>query len=329
MVSCLLNELFIFQIMCWIARRTIKIKIISGGNDRPSILLILLMVSFLLTLNEKVVLGFINIIHRVPLSPIYSTNHPEEMNKTLPPDFFKSVYNTDSNSDPLSSQSNKTPWDIGGGKPQPDIVRCFEEGKLKGRILDAGCGAGENCVYLGKKGQYGGITNILGFDLAPAAIDFARTQIMLTESKLGIQRDKQDKFWTRPEFIVASCTDIADVYLDPLVETNDKESFDVVIDSGLLHCLSDEHAIQYLSQITQLVKPGTGRAYLGCFSTANPDPWNNPRRLSKEYLHGLFCQENGWEILSVRDTWWSRPPSRGSAQGAFSMALWMEAKRLD
>mmetsp|Transcript_13450 Transcript_13450/g.19615 ORF Transcript_13450/g.19615 Transcript_13450/m.19615 type:complete len:103 (+) Transcript_13450:1-309(+) len=102
-----------------------------------------------------------------------------------------------------------------------------------------------------------------------------------------------------------------------------------MIDSGLLHCLSDDDAINYLSQMTRLVKPTTGRAYVGCFSTANPEPWDNPRRLSEDYLRGLFCRENGWEVISVKDTWWSRPPERGSSQGAFSMALWMEARRLE
>ena len=33
-------------------------------------------------------------------------------------------------------------WDI--GRPQPTFVRLAEEGRLTGRLLDAGCGTGED-----------------------------------------------------------------------------------------------------------------------------------------------------------------------------------------
>ena len=56
--------------------------------------------------------------------------------------------------------------------------------------------------------------------------------------------------------------------------------------------------------------------------------WDNPRRLSEEQLRRLFCAEAGWEVQEVRQAWWSRPTGRGSKQGAFSLALWMEARRL-
>merc|ERR1711957_1066690 len=78
-------------------------------------------------------------------------------------------------------------------------------------------------------------------------------------------------FWTKPQFMVASCTEIADLYYKEISEhshgldkSDDENEFDVMIDSGLLHCLSDDDAINYLSQMTRLVKPTTGRAYVGC-----------------------------------------------------------------
>ena len=36
------------------------------------------------------------------------------------------------------------PWDI--GRPQPAFARLAGEGRLTGRLLDAGCGAGENAL---------------------------------------------------------------------------------------------------------------------------------------------------------------------------------------
>ena len=111
-------------------------------------------------------------------------------------------------------------------------------------------------------------------------------------------------------------------------EEDDDGLFDVALDSALLHCLSDADAKAYVGELSRLVARGTGRALVGCFSDKNPDPWDNPRRLSEGYLRGLFCKEAGWEVTRVRDTWWSRPTGRGSAQGSFCMALWMEARRL-
>ena len=38
------------------------------------------------------------------------------------------------------------PWDI--GRPQREIIRLAENGEISGRVLDAGCGTGENALYL-------------------------------------------------------------------------------------------------------------------------------------------------------------------------------------
>jgi SAM-dependent methyltransferase len=273
--------------------------------------------------------------------------------RVLPTEYYKSVYDEEQEVQPsgldptigaatTSTDAATTPWDIGGGKPQPSIVKAYEEGKLRGRILDVGCGAGENCIYLAQK--YG-VTSIVGCDIAPGAIRMAQERVrQIMEPTTTITRSQQQEdsdassslptFWTRPEFFVASCTEIVDTYqcLDDEAndhEANEKELFDVTIDSGLLHCLSDDVAKVYVQNLAQLVKPSTGRVYVGCFSTKNPaESWDNPRRLSPEYLEQLFCTDHGWEVISIVDTWWSRPPGRGSSQGAFSMALWMEARRI-
>ena len=289
--------------------------------------------------------------------------------RVLPPQYFKDVYEENSNGDDDddgtgtctkppkdSAAAASTPWDIGGGRPQPAIVKAYEKGQLRGRVLDAGCGAGENCIYLADK--YG-VTSVYGCDLAPGAIRVAeeRVQNLIMEhghghgmGKVELELEGSGKeegkdvttstvpisspFWTRPDFFVASCTEMATEYHKKYTPgyVRDKEElelFDVSIDSGLLHCLSDEVAKDYVQELAKLVKPDTGRAYVGCFSTKNPaESWDNPRRLSPDYLRNLFCEDNGWEVVSIVDEWWARPPQRGSSQGAFSMALWMEARRL-
>lgn len=269
--------------------------------------------------------------------------------RILSPEYFKSVYDKDrSRGNTLSERTSSssatgvdcddgecagciTPWDIGGGRPQPAIVKAYEEGQLRGRIIDAGCGAGENCIYLA--GKYG-ITSVFGCDLAKGGIKIANARVSKiakiqegNDNTMDVSdvNDSVSPFWTSPQFFVASCTEMTDEYFT--LFGNKSELFDVSIDSGLLHCLSDDDAKDYVKQLKRILKPGTGRAYVGCFSTKNPaESWDNPRRLSPQYLENLFCQEDGWEITSIQDTWWARPPERGSSQGAFSMALWMEAR---
>lgn len=261
--------------------------------------------------------------------------------RILSPDYYKSVYkNINTNQeqrrgisktgddadvfDTASKAGGRTPWDIGNNRPQPAIMRAYEEGKIKGRVLDAGCGVGENCIFLAKK--YG-IDSITGFDLSEDAIKIATSIV----ENIAAEQEEKSSFWTTPKFLAASCTDVADRHREKLGITNNESLFDVVIDSGLLHCLSKEDADDYVNQISKLLKPNTGRFYIGCFSTANPDPWDNPRRISEDYLRNeLFSCQEKWEIIACRDCWWSRPPTRGSSTGgAFSLALWVEVRCLE
>src|SRR5258707_12432084 len=59
------------------------------------------------------------------------------------------------------------PWDI--GRPQPAFVRLADEGRLTGRLLDAGCGTGENALLAASRGA--GVT---GIDVPPTALARAR-----------------------------------------------------------------------------------------------------------------------------------------------------------
>jgi len=43
--------------------------------------------------------------------------------------------------DEAYAASRPAPWDI--GRPQPAFVRLAEQGLLSGRVLDSGCGTGE------------------------------------------------------------------------------------------------------------------------------------------------------------------------------------------
>jgi 2-polyprenyl-3-methyl-5-hydroxy-6-metoxy-1,4-benzoquinol methylase len=100
------------------------------------------------------------------------------------------------------------PWDI--GRPQPAFVRLAEQGLLSGRLLDVGCGTGENTLLAASHGA-----DAMGVDVAAAAIERARHKA----SERG----------------VAVSFEVADALaLDQLDWV-----FDTVIDSGLFHTFDD------------------------------------------------------------------------------------------
>jgi len=127
-------------------------------------------------------------------------------------------------------------------------------------------------------------------------------------------------------FLAASCTGLSSQssksLSDPII---DASPYDVALDSALLHCLSDDDAVTYVTGLAKLLRQG-GTFYVGCFSDQNPDPWKNPRRLSKDYLERLLGG-NGFDVISIESCWWARPDERGSNMGSYCLAWWCTAVR--
>jgi 2-polyprenyl-3-methyl-5-hydroxy-6-metoxy-1,4-benzoquinol methylase len=96
------------------------------------------------------------------------------------------------------------PWDI--GRPQPAFVRLADEGRLTARLLDAGCGTGENALLAASRGA-----DVTGIDVAPTAIARARAKA----SERGLTA----------RFEVADALDLGRLSL----------TVDTVIDSGVFH----------------------------------------------------------------------------------------------
>src|ERR1700704_3067996 len=69
--------------------------------------------------------------------------------------------------DASNTAGRPAPGDI--GRPQPAFVRLADQGRLTGRLLDAGCGTGENTLLAATRGA-----DVPGVDIAPAAIARAR-----------------------------------------------------------------------------------------------------------------------------------------------------------
>jgi SAM-dependent methyltransferase len=155
-------------------------------------------------------------------------------------------------------------WDI--GRPQPVFVRLAERDLLAGRVLDSGCGTGENTLLAAAHGA-----DAVGVDLSGRAIERARAK--------AAERGLAARFET------GDVLRLGDLGL----------AFDTVIDSGVFHVFDDENRVRYVASLGSVLRPG-GRCYLICFSDRQPGDFG-PRRVSQDELRAAFG--DGWDIASI------------------------------
>jgi SAM-dependent methyltransferase len=155
-------------------------------------------------------------------------------------------------------------WDI--GRAQPVFVRLAERDLLAGRVLDSGCGTGENTLLAAAHGA-----DAVGVDLSGRAIERARAK--------AAERGLAARFET------GDVLRLGDLGL----------AFDTVIDSGVFHVFDDENRVRYVASLGSVLRPG-GRCYLICFSDRQPGDFG-PRRVSQDELRAAFG--DGWDIASI------------------------------
>ena len=96
------------------------------------------------------------------------------------------------------------PWDIRDA--QPRLMELEALGAISGQVLDAGCGLGDNAIYLARRGH-----QVTGFDSSPTAIEQARTRAADAGAEV--------------RFDVADATEL----------TGFDGCFDTVVDLSLIH----------------------------------------------------------------------------------------------
>jgi len=143
------------------------------------------------------------------------------------------------------------PWDI--GHPQPAFEVLVEDGEIKpGRALDIGCGRGDNAIMLAMNG-----CDVTGIDLVEDAISDAKKKVAERHVKVN--------------FLVGDVLKMDQLFRE--VE------FDIVIDSGLFHAMTDGERPNFARQLHRVLKPG-GKYFMLCFSDKEPGDYG-PRRISK------------------------------------------------
>ena len=178
------------------------------------------------------------------------------------------------------------PWDI--GEPQPEFIRLVEVGWIRGKVLDVGCGTGENALYFASKGL-----DAWGADAAPRAI--ARGM------------EKAEARGLKVHFTTADALHLGSL----------RTTFDAVTDSGLFHVFDDEQRPQYRASLEKVLPPG-GRLSILAFSDQEPE-WGGPRRLREEEFRETF--EPTFRIIELRRT---RFKTTRAAEGAHAWLARLE-----
>ena len=174
------------------------------------------------------------------------------------------------------------PWVI--SRPQRAVVELFETGRISGRVLDCGCGTGDNAIYLAAQG------------LAVTAFDFLAEPLEIAQQRAedaGVAVDFRQ--------------------LDALELMNEPVTYDSILDSGLYHVFPPPAREKYLAGLQAICRPG-GSLFVLCFSDAEPGS-HGPLRISRQELEADFS--NGWHTQQISAARLEFAPATDEAQ-AFS-----------
>jgi 2-heptyl-1-hydroxyquinolin-4(1H)-one methyltransferase len=155
-------------------------------------------------------------------------------------------------------RDGRIPWDI--GEPQPALAELV--GWCVGDVLDAGCGTGELALAVAARGH-----RVLGVDAAPSAI------AMATRKAGGLSAT----------FRTADITAL-------------DGTFDTVLDSGLLHCLSPSDQDRYLAVLGRICRD---RVAILCFADRPGARTPGGMGLTETRLRDLFADWTIDELVPV------------------------------
>ncbi len=157
------------------------------------------------------------------------------------------------------------PWEI--GRVQPAIERLLKREQIGTDVLDAGCGTGENALYLASLGR-----RVLGIDVAEAAIASAREKAELR----GVDA----------RFLVH----------DALRLERLGESFDAVFDCGLFHAFDADERRVYARGLRHVLRVRAA-VYLLCFADEGTNI--GPHPVSRAEIRQVFGQEQAWNTVEI------------------------------
>jgi SAM-dependent methyltransferase len=151
-------------------------------------------------------------------------------------------------------------WD--GGIPAPEMI-LFIAGKTPGNAIDFGCGTGTNLLYLAKQNW-----KVTGIDFAPLAIAKAKRKL----------RDYPKTL------LVADVTKLTGLALPG--------PYDLALDMGCFHSLSDIGRLAYVKGLEKWIKPD-GVVMIYAFQPSND---SDARGIAREAMGSYF--NNNFELIN-------------------------------
>lgn len=162
------------------------------------------------------------------------------------------------------------PWEI--GRPQPALVTLAKDNRFSGRVLEAGCGTGENALMIAALGL-----EVVGIDVDASA---------LADAERKARERGLDGAATFLRFDVRNLAEWG-------------EAFDTVVDSLLFHALDGQLCEAYLAGLRTVLRPG-GRLYVLCYSDAHVTAPVPPHAVSRAEILTAFAE--GWTVDAVQAT---------------------------
>lgn len=168
------------------------------------------------------------------------------------------------------------PWSI--GRPQPELAALIDQGKIRGDVLDAGCGHAALSMALAARGY-----TVVGLDASEAAVSAASAAA--AEHNLATATFAQ-----------------ADVTSFRGYPPGSEGRFSTILDSGCLHSLPPEKRQDYLHAISRAAAPGAS-LYILAFAAAafvegGAEDRPGPRGLTETELRNAVSTL--WEVDDIR-----------------------------
>lgn len=159
--------------------------------------------------------------------------------------------------------SGVTPWVI--DRPQPAVVEAERRGWFTGPVLDLGCGAGENTLFLSRAGY-----ETSGVDIAEGAIELARARAAAEA--------------VSPWFVVGDVLRPAELELPA-------RRWATVLDCALFHIFDAAGRAAYVRSLAGLLEPG-GHVVVLAMSTDGP---HFGPEVDDEVIRAAFGRPD-WEV---------------------------------
>ncbi|GAB2743016.1 class I SAM-dependent methyltransferase [Salinifilum aidingensis] len=147
---------------------------------------------------------------------------------------FEAFYQGKSPVEGVEVPFGRVPWDI--GEPQPAVVAAADAGQLRGAVLDAGSGTGDNAIFLADRG------------IAVTGVDGSETAV-------ATARRRAEERGADIDFVHADVTTMDGV----------PGPFDTVLDSALYHCLDQEERSAYSAALHRVTAPDA-ELHVFCFA---------------------------------------------------------------